>query len=207
MGCSPSACSSSVLGIFLAGVLECVVISSLGDHPDPGIELESPVASALTGGFFSPEPLQFSSVQFSCSVVSDSLRPHESQHARPPCPSPTPGVNSDACPSSRWCHPAISSSVIPFSSCSQSLPASGSFPVSQLFAWGGQSTGVSTSASVLPMNTQDWSPLGWTGWISSKSKGLSRVFSNTIVHKHQFFGAQLSSQSNSHIHTWPLEKP
>ena len=120
----------------------------------------------------------FSSVQFSHSVVSDSLQPHELQHARPPCPSPTPGVYSNSCPSSWWCHPAISSSVIPFSSCSQSLPASGSFPGSQLFAWGGQSIGVSASASVLPMNTQDWSPSGWTGWISLQSKGLSRVFSN-----------------------------
>ena len=114
------------------------------------------------------------SVQFSHSVVSDSLRPHESQHARPPCPSPAPGVHSDSCPSSQWCHPAISASVVPFSSCPQSLPASGSFPMSQLFAWGGQSTGVSASASVLPKNTQDWSPLEWTGWISLQSKGLSR---------------------------------
>ena len=147
------------------------------------------------------------SVQFSRSVVSDSLRPHESQHARPPCPSPSPGVHSDSCPSSLWCHPAISSSVVPFSSCPQSLPASESFPMSQLFTWGGQSTGVSASASVLPMNTQDWSPSEWTGWISLLSKGLSRVFSNTTVQKHQFFGAQPSSQSNSHIHTWLLEKP
>ena len=148
-----------------------------------------------------------SSVQFSLWVVSDSLRPHDSQHARPPCPSPTPGIYSNSCPSSQWCHPAISSSVIPFSSCSQSLPASGSFPTSQLFAWDGQSIGVSASASVLPMNTQGWSPLGWTGWISLQSKGLSRVFSNTTVQKHPFFDIQLSSQSNSHIHTWPLEKP
>ena len=133
----------------------------------------------------------FSSVQFSRSVMSDSLWHHEPQHARPPCPSPTPGVHSHSRPSSRWCHPAISSSVIPFSSCPQSLPASGSFPMSQLFAWGGQSTGVSASASVLPMNTQDWSPLGWTGWIL-QSKGLSRVFSNTTVQKHQFFDTQLS---------------
>ena len=147
-----------------------------------------------------------SSVQFSCSVVSDSLQPHESQHARLPCPSPTPGVYPNSCPSSRWCHPAISSSVIPFSSCPQSLPASRSFPMSQLFAWGDQSIGVSVSASVLPMNTQDWSPLGWTGWISLQFNGLARVFSNTTVQKHQFFSAQLSSQSNSHIHTWPLEK-
>ena len=147
------------------------------------------------------------SVQFSRLVVSDSLRPHESQHARPPCPSPTPRIHSNSCPSSWWCHPAISSSVIPFSSCPQSLPSSGSFPVSQLFAWGGQSIRVSALASFLPMNTQDWSPLEWTGWISLLSKGLSRVFSNTIVQKHQLFSAQLSSQSNSHIHTWPLEKP
>jgi len=130
--------------------------------------------------------------------MSNSLWPHESQHARPPCPSPTPGVHSNSRPSSRWCHPAISSSVVPFSSCPQSLPASESFPMSQLFTWGGQSTGVSASTSVLPMNTQDWSPLEWTGWISLQSKGLSRVFSNTTVQKHQFFGAQLSSQSNSH---------
>ena len=148
-----------------------------------------------------------SSVQFSHSVESDSLRPHKLQHARPHYTSPTPGVYPNSCPSSRWCHPAISSSVIPFSSCPQSLPAPGSFPMSQLFAWGGQSIGVSASASVLPMNTQDWSPLGWTGWTSLQCKGLSRVFSNTNVQKHQFFGAQLSSQSNSHIHTWPLEKP
>ena len=149
----------------------------------------------------------FSSVQFSRSVMSDSLRPHELQQAKPPCPSPTLGVYSDSCPPSQWCHPTISSSVVPFSSCPQSLPASGSFPISQLFAWGGPSIGVSASASVRPMNTQDWSPLGWTGWISLQSKGPSRVFSNTTVQKHQFFGIQLSSQSNSHIHTWPLEKP
>ena len=147
------------------------------------------------------------SVQFSRSIVSSSLRPHESQHARPPCLSPSPGVYSNSCPLSRWCHPAISSCVIPFSSCSQSLPVSESFPMSQLFAWGGQNIGVSALASVLPMNTQDWSPLGWTGWTSLQSKGLSRVFSSTTVQKHQFFGAQLSLQSNSHIHTWPLEKP
>ena len=150
---------------------------------------------------------QFRSVQCSHSVMSDSLWPHESQHARPPCPSPTPGVYPNPCPLSQWCHPAFSSSVVPFSSCPQSLPASGSFPISQLFTWGGQRIGVSALASVLPMNTQDWSPLGWTGWISLQSKGLSRVFSNTTVQKHQFFSTQLSSQSNSHIHTWPLEKP
>ena len=143
---------------------------------------------------------QFISVTQSCLT----LQPHESQHARPPCLSPTPRVYSNSCPSSRWCHPAISSSVVAFSSCP---PASGSFPMSQLFAWGGQSIGVSASALVLPMNTQDSSPLGWTGWISLQSKGLLRVSSNTTVQKHQFFSAQLSSQSNSHIHTWPLEKP
>ena len=146
----------------------------------------------------------FSSVQFSRSVVSDSLRPHESQHARPPCPSPTPGVHSDSRPSSQWCHPA---SVLPFSSCPQSLPASESFPMSQLFTWGGQSTGVSDLASFLPKKSQSWSPSEWTGWISLQSKGLSRVFSNTTVQKHQFFSTQPSSQSNSHIHTWPQEKP
>ena len=140
-------------------------------------------------------------VQFSRSVVSDSLWPHESQHARPPCPSPTPGVHPNSRPTSWWRHQAISFSVIPFSSWPQSLLASESFPVSQLFAWGGQSTGVSALASVLRKNTQDWSPLGWTGWISLQSKGPSRVFSNTTVQKHQFFCAQLSSQSNSHIHT------
>ena len=149
----------------------------------------------------------FSSAQFSLSVVSDSLQPHESQHTRPLCPSPTPRVYPNSCPLSRWCHPAISSSVLPFFSCPQSLPASGSFPMSQLFAWGGQSIGVSASASVLPMNTQDWSPSGWTGWISLQSKGRSRVLSNTTVQKHQFFSTQLSSQSNSHIHTLTLEKP
>ena len=147
------------------------------------------------------------SFQFSRSVVSDSLWPHESQRTRPLCPSPTPGVYSNSSPSSWWCHPAISSSVVPFSFCPQSLPASGSSPMSQLFAWGDQSIAVSASASVPLMNTQDWSPLGWTGWISLQSKGLSRVFSNTTVQKHQFFGTQLSSQSNSHIHTWPLGKP
>ena len=156
---------------------------------------------------------QFSSVTQLCLTP---LRPHELQHARPPCPSPTPGIHSDSCALSRWCHPsptshliqwdAISSSVVPFS-CPQSLPASGSFPTSQLFARGGQSIGVSALASVLPVNTQDWSPLEWTGWISLQSKGLSSVFSNITVEKHQFFGTQLSSQSNFHIHTWPLEKP
>ena len=171
---------------------KCLNLSEPTDHSMPGF----PVIHYL------PE-FQFSSVAQSCPT----LRPHELQHARPPCPSSTPEVYSNSCPWSQWCHLAISSSVLPFSSCLQSLPASGSFPMSQLFAWGGQSIGVSASSSVLPMNTQNWSPLGWTGWISLQSKGLSRVLSNTIVQKHQFFGAQLSSQSNSHIHTWPLEKP
>ena len=144
-----------------------------------------------------PSPLEqlqiLSSVQFSRSVVSDSLRPHELQHTRPPCPSQTPGVHSDSLPLSQWCHPAISSSVIPFASCPQSLPASESFPMSQLFAWGGQSIGVSALASFFPKKSQGWSPSEWTGWISLQSKGLSRAFSNTTVQKHQFFGAQPSS--------------
>ena len=165
--CDSMDCSlphSSIHGIFQARVLEWVAIS-----------------------------LAIQSVsQFSHSVVSNSLWPHELQHARPPCPSLTPRVYSNLCPSSRWRHPAISSSVIPFSSCPQSLPASGSFPMSQLFAWGGQSIGVSTLASVPLMNTQDGSPLGWTDWISLQSKGLSRVFSNTTVQKHSFFSAPLS---------------
>ena len=130
--------------------------------------------------------------QFSCSVMSDSLWPYGLQHARPPSPSPTPGVYSNSCSLSQWCHPTISSSVIPCSSCPQSFPTSGSFQISQFFTSGDQSIGVSASTSVLPMNTQDWSPLAWTGWISLQSKGLSRAFSNTTVQKHQFFSAQLS---------------
>ena len=145
--------------------------------------------------------VQFSSVAQSCPTLCDPMN-----HSMPSYPSPTPRVHPNSCATSQWCHPAISSSVIPFSSCPQSLPVSGTFPMSQLFTWGGQRFGVSASASVLPMKTQDWS-LGWTGWISLQSKGLSRVFSNTTVQKHQFFGAQPSSQSNSHIHTWPQEKP
>ena len=149
------------------------------------------------------DSFQFNSVAQSCPTLGDPIN-----HSMPGlCPSPTPGVYPNSCPLSQWCHPAISSSIIPFSSCPQSLPASGSFPMSQLFSWGSQSIGVSASASVLPMNIQDWSPLGWTGGISLQSKGLSRVFSNTTVQKHQFLSAQLSSQSNSHIHIWPLEKP
>ena len=144
---------------------------------------------------------------FSHSVVSDPLQSHEPQHARPPCPSPAPRVHPNPYPLSWWCHPTISSSVVPFSSCPQCLPASESFPMSQLFTWGGHSTGVSASASYLPKKSQGWSPSECTDWISLQSKGLSRVFSNTPVQKHQFFGAQPSSQSNSHIHTWPQEKP
>ena len=132
-----------------------------------------------------------SSAQFSCSVMSNSLQPHGLQHTRPPCLSPIPGIYSNSCPLSWWCHPTISSSVIPFSSRLQSFPASGSFLLSQFFTSGGQSIGVSASTAVLPMNIQDWFPLGWTGWISLKSKGLSRVFSNTTVQKHQFVGTQL----------------
>ena len=146
------------------------------------------------------EEVQFSSVQFRCSVVCDSLWPHESQHASPPCPSLTPRVHSNSCPSRRWCHSAISSSV-PISPCPQYLTASRAFPMSQLFAWGGQSIGASASTSVLPMNTQDWSPLRGIGWISLHSNGLSRVLSNTTVPKHPVLGTQLSSQSKSHMHT------
>ena len=149
----------------------------------------------------------FELLLFCHSLTFNSLKPHGPQHARLPCPSSSPEVWLNSCPLSRWYHPTISSSVVPFSSCHQSFPASGSFQMSQLFASCGQSIGVSASGSVPPMNTQDWSPLGWTGMISMQSKGLSRVFSNTTVQQHQFFSAQLSSQSNSHIHTWPLEKP
>ena len=146
---------------------------------------------------------QFSSVAQPCPI----LRPHWLQHTRPPCPSPTPRVYSNSCPLSQWCHPTISSSVVSFSSCPQSSPASGSFQMSQLFTWGGQSIRVSASASVLPMNIQDWFLLEWTGWISLLSKGLSRVFSNTMAQKHQFFSPQISLWSTSHIHTWLLGKP
>ena len=152
--------------------------SSPADLSNPGIESRSP---ALQMDSLSAKPQEVYFSQFSHSVVSESLRPHESQHARSPCPSPSPRVHSDSRPLSRWCHPAISSSVVPFSSCPQSLPASESFPMSQLLAWGGQSTGVSALAPFLPKNTQDRSPLEWTGWISLQSKGLSGVFSNTTV--------------------------
>ena len=147
------------------------------------------------------------SVHFSLSVMSDSLWPHGLQHTRLPCPWPTPGACSNSCPLSQWCHLTISSSVVPFSSCLQSFSASGSFLMSQFFASGGRSIRVSPSVSVLPMNIQDWFPLGLTGLISLLSKGLSRAFSNTTVQKHQFFSAQPSLYSNSHIHTWLLEKP
>ena len=151
--------------------------------------------------------IYISSVRFSCSVVSDSLRPHGLQHVRLPCPATTPGIYSNSCPLSWWCHPTISSSVGPFSSHLQSFPESGSFQMSQFFTSGGQSIRVSASTSIFPMNIQDWFPLGWTGWISLQSKGLSRVFSNTTIQKHQLFCAQLSLKSNSHIHTWLLEEP
>ena len=147
------------------------------------------------------------SVTFSRSVESDSSQTYGLQHTRPPCPSPAPGACSNSCPSSQWCHPAISSSVIRFSSRLQSFTASGSFPMRQLFASGGQRTGASASTSVLPMNIQDWFPLGWTGWISLQPKGLSGVFSNTTVQKHPFCSAQLSLWSNSHIRTWLQGKP
>ena len=146
------------------------------------------------------------SVQLSSSVVCKSLRPHGLQHTRLLCSPPTPRACSHSCPLCPWGHPTVSSSFIPFSSCLQSFPESGSFLRNQFFTTGGQSIGASASASVLPMNIQDWFPFGWTGWISLQSKGLSRVFSNTIVQKHQFFGTQLSLWSNSHIHTWLLEK-
>ena len=187
------------------------VIKPLDPASSPALQAESlplscrEVGSSLTcfGSWFLLKSL--SSIQFSHSVVSHSLRPHESQHARPSCPSPTPGVYPNPCPPSLWCHPAISSSVIPFS-CSQSLPVSESFPMSQLFTWGGQIIGVSASESVLPMNTQEWFPLN--GLIGSPwSPRNPRVFSKMTVQKHQFFGTHLSLYSNSHIHTWPLEKP
>ena len=180
--------------------LKSVLMKVTEESENIGLKLNTQKTKIMASG-------SISSVQFSHSVMPDSLWPHGLQLSRPSCPSPTPGVYPNLCPSSLWCHPSISSSVVPFSSCPQSLPASVSFPMTQLFAWGGQSIGVLALAPFLPMNTQDWSPLGWTGWISLQSKGLSKVFSNTTVQKHQFFDAQLSSQSNSHIHTWPLEKP
>ena len=179
---------SSVHGNLQARILEWVAISYSRGYSPPRDPTQ---VSCVIGGCFTVWAIipSFSLVQFSHSVVSDSLRPHGLQHTRPSCPSPAPGVYSNSCPLSRWCHPTISSSVIPFSSCLQSFPASGSFQTSQFFTSGGQSIGVSASVSVLAMNIQDWSPLGWTGWISLQSKGLSRVF-NTTVQKHQFFSTQ-----------------
>ena len=174
-------------------------VQSLGQE-DP---LEKEMATHSTILAWTIKTLHFTSVH---SVMSDSFWTHGLQHARPPCPSPTPKLYSNSCPLSLWCHPTISSSVAPFSSCLQSFPESGSFPVSQFFASDDQSTGVSASASVLPVNFQDRFPWGWTGWISLLSRGLSRVFSNTTVQKHQFLGTHLSLYSNSHIHTWLLEK-
>ena len=192
MDCSPP--DSSVHGILQARIQVAISFSRGSSQPR-----EQTWVSLIAGRFFTTwaigninSTVIFSSVQFSHSVVSDSLRPHGLQHARLSCPSPTPRAYSNSCPLSWWCHPTISSSVVPFSSHFQSFPASGSFPLSQFFASGGQSIGVSASASVLPMNIQDWFPLGWTGWISLHSKGFSRVFSNTTVQKHQFFFAQLS---------------
>ena len=192
--------------------IEVVGINILALSLNLGEEIFNSLTSGtvLAAGFLYSVGAKIFCVQFSCSVVSDSFRPRESQHARPPRQSPAPGVHSDSCPSSQWCHPGISSSVVPFSSCPQSLPASKSFPMSQLFSWGGQNTGVSASASFPPKKSQGWSPSEWTGWISLQSKGLSRVFSKTTLQKHQFFNAvqlELSSQSNSHIHTWPQKKP
>ena len=201
----PCVCSVTQLYLTLCDPIDCVIHQTPLSMEFSRQEYWSKLAPPPPGIFYSYP--QFSSVQFSHLVVSDSLRPHESQHARPPCPSPSPGVYPDSCALSWWCHLAISSSVGPFSSCPQSLPASESFPMSQLFAWGGQSTGVSALAPFLPKKSQGWSPLEWTGWISLHFNGLSRVFSNTTVQKHQFFGPQPSSQSNSHIHTWLLEKP
>ena len=176
-------------------ILEWVAYPSPGDLTKPGIETGSNAlqTDSLPAELQGSPIFALSSVQFSHSVVSDSLRPHELQHARPPCPSPTPGVYSDARPLSQWCHPAVSSSVIPFSSCPQSLSASESFPMSQLFAWGGQSTGVSASASFPPKKSQGWSPSEWIGWISLQSKGFSRVFSNTTVQKHSAFLCKINS--------------
>ena len=194
-------CFTTSLGL---GVYARVMPSPPLTFLDPVLHLPNPMTSLTNESCcsqLSKESTLSPSKEFSSvhSVVSDSLQPHGLQHARPPCSSPAPGVYPNSCPLSQWCHQTISSSVVPFSSCLQSFPASGSFQMSQFFPSGGQSIGVSASASVLPMNTQDWSPLGWTGWISLQSKGLSRVFSNTTVQKHQFFSIQLSSQSNSHI--------
>ena len=196
---------SSVHRIFQARISEWVVISFSRGSFRPRDRTH---VSCSAGRFFTTGPpekpilITFSSVQFSCSVLSDSLWPHEPQHARPPCPSPTPEVHPNPCPSSQWCHTTISSSVVPFSSCRQSFPESGSFPVSQLFASGGQCIGVSASTSVLPVNTQDWSPLGWTSWISLQSKGLSIVFSNTT---HLLYYAHVWAECSLDISGFPEE--
>ena len=176
---------------FAGGTFKLVVGTLRGTWLVNGTLTSSDCSPGLFRDFYTSNIRLIYLNQFSCSVVFDSLRPHEPQHVRPLCLSPTPRVYPNSCPLSWWCHPTISSSVVPFSSCSQSFPASGSFQMSQLFASGGQSIGVSATTSVLPMNTQDWSPLGWTGWISLQSKGLSRVFSKTTVQKHQFFSTQL----------------
>ena len=211
--CHPVDCSllgSSIHEILQARILEWAAISFTRRSSQPRDRTQ---VSHIAGRRFTLWAtrvviiyFQFSSVQFSPLVMSDSLRPHGLQHARLPCPSPTPGACSSSCLSDQWCHPTISSSVVPFS-CLQSFPASESFQMSHLLASGGQSIGVSASPSDLPMNIQDWFPLWWTGWISLQSKGLSRGFSSTTVQKHQFFSTQFSLQSNSHIHTWLLGKP
>ena len=190
-------------------IFHCVYVPHLLSHSSGGgfevLPAQILAPSLCTGSWFRIDRFKTeNSVQFSHSVMSDSLQPHDLQHTRPLCPSPTPGACSNSCPLSQWCYPAISSSVIPFSSCLQPFPASGSFPMSQFFTSGGQ-IGASAIASVLPMNIQDWFPLGWTIWISLQSKGLSRVFSNTTVQKYPL-GTQLSLWSNSHIHTWLLEE-
>ena len=191
---------------FLACVSSGFIISNVKGWPSLFLDLLWGLNRLVHGKHLKQYQVYISSVQFSHSVMSNALQPLELQHARPPCLLPTPGVDSNSYPLSWWCHPTISSSVIPFSSCLQSFSASGPFPTSQFFTSGGQSIGVSASASVLPMNIQDWFPLGLTHWIPLQSKGLSRVFSNNTVQKHQFFSAQLSLWSNSHIHTGLLEK-
>ena len=194
---------------YVAG-LKVVIQSHISEAFSAIIQQEMLLILSMQGWDFKyhlePTSSKVFSVQFSPSFVSDSLWPHGLQHVRLPRPSPIPRVCSNSCPSSWWCHPNISSSVIPFSSCLQSFPASGSFQMSQFFTLSGQSIGVSASASVLPMNIKEWFPLGWTGWISLQSKGLPRVFSSTTVQKHQFLCAQLSFWSNSYITTWLLEK-
>ena len=205
------------------GQMETSALIRWGDRQRPWREISNsqpkrrqplPTAAAVsltqtrTGTKRKNSALNTWSVRFSSlAQLCPTLWPHGLQHARPPCPSPAPRPCSNSCLLSWWCHPNIASSVVPFSSHLQSFPSSGSFQMSQFFISGGQSIGVSASASVLPMNTQDWYPLGWTGWISLQSKGLSRVFSNTTVQKHQFFGAKLSLQYNSHILSSLLEKP